>query len=51
MISFGKLAINNPDLPERFKNSYPLNTDYDIMTWMNPLAGAKGYTEFSAYKK
>lgn len=25
LVSFGRLAIANPDLPIRFKNKYPLN--------------------------
>jgi len=33
MISFAKLGINNPDLPERIKHNLPLNEAYDMSTW------------------
>lgn len=47
-ISFGKMSINNPDLPERIKNNWPINTNYDWSTFYTP--GEKGYTDLPFYK-
>jgi len=47
-VSFGYLAINNPDLVERAKNNYPLNTSYDYSTLY--VGGPKGYTDWPNYK-
>lgn len=48
LVSFGKLFISNPDLPERFKNNWPL-ADWDADTFYTP--GEKGYTDYPAYEK
>lgn len=47
LIAFGKPFINNPDLVERLKNNYPVDTQYDFSTFYTP--GAKGYTDFPLY--
>lgn len=44
-ISFGRLFIANPDLPERFRLNAPLN-DVDVSTFYTP--GPKGYTDYPA---
>ncbi|MCX5877290.1 MAG: alkene reductase [Deltaproteobacteria bacterium] len=48
MIAFGRPFITNPDLPERFKNNWPLNPAEDMTLWYTP--GAKGYTDYAPYK-
>ncbi len=47
MIAFGRPFITNPDLPERFKNNYPLNPAEDMSLWYTP--GAQGYTDYPPY--
>jgi N-ethylmaleimide reductase len=42
-ISFGRLFISNPDLPERFRLNAPLNP-VDVSTFYTP--GPKGYTDY-----
>ncbi len=42
-VAFGKLAIANPDLPERFREGAPLNA-WDGSTFY--MGGAKGYTDY-----
>lgn len=42
-ISFGSLAVSNPDLPERFKHSWALD-QMDYTTLFTP--GAKGYSDY-----
>jgi len=49
LIAFGRPFINNPDLPARFTNGWPLNEDFDMSTWYSGGNGAKGYTDFPAY--
>jgi hypothetical protein len=44
-VAFGKLAIANPDLPERFAQDAPLNA-WDGATFYS--GGAKGYTDYPA---
>lgn len=44
-VAFGKLAIANPDLPERFALGAPLNA-WDGATFYS--GGAKGYTDYPA---
>ncbi|MFZ3148837.1 MAG: alkene reductase [Methanothrix sp.] len=45
LISYGSLFLSNPDLPERFKRNYPLNTP-DITTF---YAGEeRGYVDYPA---
>jgi N-ethylmaleimide reductase len=43
LISFGKLFLANPDLPERFKQSAPLN-EPDVKTFYS--SGEEGYTDY-----
>lgn len=47
MIAFGRPFITNPDLPERFRNNYPLNPAEDMTLWYTP--GAQGYTDYPPY--
>ena len=47
LIAFGRPFITNPDLPERFKNNWPLNPAEDMSLWYVP--GAKGYTDYEDY--
>lgn len=47
LVAFGRPFITNPDLPERFKNSWPLNPAEDMSLWYTP--GAKGYTDYQPY--
>ena len=49
MISFARLYINNPDLVERFKNNWKLNTNYDPHTWFGFGLTEKGYSDFPKY--
>jgi N-ethylmaleimide reductase len=44
-VAFGRLSIANPDLPERFRLSAPLNTP-DESTFYG--GGEKGYTDYPA---
>lgn len=46
MVSFAKLFISNPDLPERFAKNAPL-ADWDEDTFYTP--GSKGYTDYPKY--
>lgn len=48
MIAFGRPFITNPDLPERFKNNWPLNPAEDMSLWYTP--GTEGYTDYVPYK-
>ena len=45
LVAYGVPFIANPDLPERFRQSAPLNQP-DISTFYTP--GAKGYTDYPA---
>lgn len=47
LISFGKPFISNPDLVERMKNRWPINTEWDMKTFYS--ADEKGYTDYPAY--
>jgi 2,4-dienoyl-CoA reductase-like NADH-dependent reductase (Old Yellow Enzyme family) len=47
LFGFGVLYISNPDLPERFKNGWPLATA-DPKTFYG--GSAKGYTDYPAYQ-
>ena len=47
MIAFGRPFITNPDLPERFKNDWPLEPAEDMSLWYS--AGAEGYTSYPPY--
>ena len=48
LTAFGRPFITNPDLPERFKNSWPLEPAEDMSLWYTP--GAEGYTNYNAYR-
>ena len=48
MIAFGRPYITNPDLPERFKNGWPLNPSEDMSLWYTP--GPEGYTDYAPFK-
>ena len=47
LISFGRPYISNPDLVERFANSWPLNPPADQAVWYS--FDAAGYTDFPSY--
>ncbi|MEI6140591.1 MAG: alkene reductase [Mariniphaga sp.] len=47
LVGFGRQFINNPDLTERFKNSWPLSTTMDTDAFYSP--GEKGYTDYPKY--
>ncbi len=49
--AFGRPFINNPDLPARFKNGWPLDEDLDMSTWYSSGHGARGYTDFPTYEE
>ncbi len=46
MVSFAKLFISNPDLPERFAKNAPI-AQWDEDTFYTP--GSKGYTDYPKY--
>lgn len=48
VIAFGRPFITNPDLPERFKNNWPLNPAEDMTQWYTP--GPEGYTDYTPFK-
>ncbi len=48
MIAFARPYITNPDLPERFRNDWPLNPFEDMALWYTP--GAEGYSDYAPYK-
>jgi len=48
LAAFGRPYITNPDLPERFKNDWPLNPAEDMSLWYTP--GPEGYTDYEPYK-
>jgi N-ethylmaleimide reductase len=47
LISIGRPFITNPDLPERFRNNWPLNPSEDMSLWYTP--GPEGYTDYAPY--
>ena len=47
LLGFGTLYISNPDLPERFRNNWPL-APADQATFYG--GGAKGYTDYPTYQ-
>ncbi len=47
-ITFGRLFLANPDLPERFRTGAPLN-QWDESTFYSP--GEKGYTDYPTLPK
>jgi len=50
LCAFGRLYMSNPDLPERFANNWPTETEAAYEHWWYPT-GAKGYTDFAFYKE
>ena len=48
LAAFGRPFITNPDLPERFKNNWPLNPADDMSLWYTPAA--EGYTDYKPYR-
>jgi N-ethylmaleimide reductase len=48
VISFGRPFITNPDLPERFRNNWPLNPYEDMSLWYTP--GPDGYTDYATFQ-
>ncbi len=48
MIAIGRPFITNPDLPERYRNNWPLNPADDMSLWYTP--GPEGYTDYAPYK-
>ncbi len=48
LAAFGRPFITNPDLPERFKNNWPLNPADDMSLWYTP--GAEGYADYKPYR-
>ena len=48
LIAFGRPFITNPDLPERFRNDWPLNPAEDMSLWYTP--GAEGYTDYAPFQ-
>ncbi len=48
LAAFGRPFITNPDLPERFKNNWPLTPFDDMSLWYTP--GAEGYTDCKPYR-
>lgn len=48
MIAFGRPYISNPDLPERYKNNWPLAAFDDMTYWYG--GGAQGYSDYPVYK-
>ena len=49
LIAFGRPFITNPDLVERMRNDWPLNTNYDYNTFYTP--GPEGYTDYPDYSE
>ncbi len=47
LTAFGRPYITNPDLVERFKNSWPLTPAEDMTNWYSP--GQKGYTDYKPH--
>lgn len=48
MIAIGRPFITNPDLPERYRNNWPLNPADDMSLWYTP--GPEGYTDYAPYQ-
>ncbi|CAD8148097.1 unnamed protein product [Paramecium octaurelia] len=48
-VTFGRLFISNPDLVERVRNGYELNTNWDVDTFYTK--GIKGYLDYPLYSQ
>ncbi len=48
IIAIGRPFITNPDLPERYRNNWPLNPAEDMSLWYTH--GPEGYTDYAPYK-
>jgi N-ethylmaleimide reductase len=48
IIAIGRPFITNPDLPERYRNNWPLNPAEDMSLWYTP--GPEGYTDYTPHK-
>ena len=48
IIAIGRPFITNPDLPERYRNNWPLNPAEDMSLWYTP--GPEGYTDYAPYE-
>lgn len=48
IIAIGRPFITNPDLPERYRNNWPLNPAEDMSLWYT--SGPEGYTDYAPYK-
>ncbi len=48
IIAIGRPFITNPDLPERYRNDWPLNPCDDMSLWYTP--GPEGYTDYTPYQ-
>lgn len=48
LAAFGRPFITNPDLPERFRNNWPLTPADDMSLWYTP--DAEGYTNYKPYR-
>ena len=49
LIAFGRPFISNPDLVDRFANSWPLNPPADTQVWYS--FDRKGYVDFPVYQE
>ncbi len=47
VIAFGRPFITNPDLPNRFKNNWPLDPAEDMSLWYTP--GEEGYADYMPF--
>lgn len=48
LIAIGRPFITNPDLPERYRNNWPLNPAEDMSLWYTP--GREGYTDYTPHQ-
>lgn len=49
LVAFGRPFITNPDLPDRFRNGWPLNPAEDMSLWYTP--GPEGYTDYASFEE
>ena len=47
LVAYGRPFISNPDLPERFRNGWPLAPSDDMSLWYT--SGPEGYTDYPVY--